>query len=317
MTSINQSALDQVIDCLRSEFKEVTVHEGLLHDYLGMNLDFTQEGKVKIDMSGYIKKVLSANNITSSAKSPTSSNFSFDPPEDSPTLPEAAMKSLHSTSAQLLYIASNARPDILFPVSYLTTRVGKYSEWDQEIAMHLLRYLNGTIEKCLTLCIPDTKNITITLFADSSFHTHSDGKSHSGACVSMGSGFVCWKSSKQSLTTKSSTKAELVAVSDQSALLFHAEKFLKGQGIIAEKKIIYQDNLSTIQLLKNKKSSSQRTAHINTKYFFLREKIEAKEIDIRHMPSAQMTADILTKSLQGRTYHHLSNMILGECFNNY
>ena len=154
------------------------------------------------------------------------------------------------------------------------------------------------------------------IFADSSFHTHSDGKSHSGACVSMGSGFVCWKSSKQSLTTKSSTKAELVAVSDQSALLFHAEKLLKGQGIIAEKKIIYQDNLSTIQLLKNKKSSSQRTAHINTKYFFLREKIEAKEIDIRHMPSAQMTADILTKSLQGRTYHHLSNMILGECFNN-
>ena len=86
----------------------------------------------------------------------------------------------------------------------------------------LIPFVSIKCGKCLTLCIPDTKNITITLFADSSFHTHSDGKSHSGACVSMGSGFVCWKSSKQSLTTKSSTEAELVAVSDQSALLFHA-----------------------------------------------------------------------------------------------
>ena len=312
MTSCNPSALNQIIDCMRSKFKEVTVHEGLLHDYLGMNLEFRQDGKVKIDMCGYIRKVLSANNISTTAKSPTSSNFSFNHPEDSPTLSESSMKSLHSTSAQLLYIASNARPDILFPVSYLTTRVGKYSEWDQEVAIHILRYLNGTINRCLTLCIPDTKNVTISLFADSSFHTHSDGKSHSGACISMGSGFVSWKSSKQSLTTKSSTEAELVAVSDQSALLFHAEKFLKGQGIIPTKKIIYQDNLSTIQLLKNKKSSSQRTAHINTKYFFLREKIEAKDIDIMHMPTAQMTADILTKSLQGRVYHYLSNLILGE-----
>ena len=83
-----------------------TVHEGLLHDYLGMNLDFSQEGKVKIDMSGYIKKVLSANNITSSAKSPTSSNFSFDPPEDSPTLSEAAMKSLRFVTDLGILLAS-------------------------------------------------------------------------------------------------------------------------------------------------------------------------------------------------------------------
>ena len=313
MTSLSQSALDQVIKCLRDEFKEVTVHEGLVHDYLGINLDFSEKGKVKLDMQSYINKVLSSNNITTSSKTPTTSNFTFNPTADSSLLSEEESKSLHSTSAQLLYIAANARPDILFPVSYLTTRVGKYTESDQLVARRILQYLHGTSDRIMTLCIPDTRKITISLFADSSFHTHSDGKSHSGACISMGSGYVCWKSSKQSLTTKSSTEAELVAVSDQSALLFQAERFLLAQGITPKSKIIYQDNKSTIQLLKNKRSSSQRTAHINTKYFFLREKYENKEIDIVHMPTDLMTADILTKALQGRVFHNQSRSILGEC----
>jgi hypothetical protein len=156
------------------------------------------------------------------------------------------------------------------------------------------------------------KNISIKLYVDSSFHTHADAKSHSGACLSLGNGFVCWKSSKQSLTTKSSTESELVAASDQSALLFHMEKFLKSQGHHIKEKIIYQDNVSTIRLLTYAHSSSQRTSHIDAKYFFLREHIESNDIVVTHMPTKLMVADILTKTLHGSTFKFLASSILGE-----
>jgi hypothetical protein len=222
------------------------------------------------------------------------------------------MPAMHTTSAQLLYIATRARPDILYPVSYLTTRVKKYTVHDRLVLTRILQYLYGTINFAMTLCIPDTKNITISLFVDSSFHSHADGKSHSGACLTLGSGFISWRSTKQSLTTKSSTEAELVAASDQSSMLFHMRNFLAGQGIRVKDSVLFQDNTSTISLLTNANSSSQRTAHINTKYFFLRENIESGDIKIIHMPTNDMIADILTKALQGGAFKFLVRKILGE-----
>ena len=204
----------------------------------------------------------------------------------------------------------------MFPVNYLTTRVGKYTNFDASVVEHILKYLNGSIDRSLVASIDDTKNVKIQLFIDSSFHTHADGKSHSGACLSLGSGFVCWKSSKQTLTTKSSTEAELVALSDQSSLLFHMTKFLKGQGIDVQEKTIYQDNSSTIKLLHDPRSSSLRTAHINSKYYFLREHIEDKSIKIKKKSTSDMVADILTKTLHGKEFNKLSNLILGDISSN-
>jgi hypothetical protein len=52
-------------------------------------------------------------------------------------------------------------------------------------------------------------------YVDASYGVHMDGKSHTGACIIIGdTGAVFNKSSKQSIVTKSSTKAELVAGSD-------------------------------------------------------------------------------------------------------
>jgi hypothetical protein len=34
-------------------FKDITVHEGLVHSYLGMTLDFTTLSSVKVTMEAY------------------------------------------------------------------------------------------------------------------------------------------------------------------------------------------------------------------------------------------------------------------------
>ena len=36
----------------------MTIHQGKVHEYLGMKLNYHKEGKVKIDMTGYLKKIL-------------------------------------------------------------------------------------------------------------------------------------------------------------------------------------------------------------------------------------------------------------------
>ena len=196
ITSRKREYIESILASLRNAFSgEVTAHFGTIHNYLGMCLDFSRKGKVSINMKGYISKILRNNNITSSAKTPTSGKINFKSDLDSPPLSPEEMKKIHSLSAQLSYIASRARPDISFPVAYLTTKVGKYTENDKSIAFHLLKYLHGSIDRVIMISIPNTKDIKH--FVDSSFYTHSDAKSHSGACLSLGNGFVCWKSSSK------------------------------------------------------------------------------------------------------------------------
>jgi hypothetical protein len=76
------------------------------------------------------------------------------------------------------------------------------------------------------------------------------------------------------------------------------------------KVVIHQDNLSTIKLIKNNKPLSQRTLHIDNKYFFLREKNELGLIDIVHTSTDKMLADMFTKPLNGSQFKFLRDKIL-------
>ena len=42
---------------------------------------------------------------------------------------------------------------------------------------------------------------------------------------------------------------------------------------------------------------SQKTKYINIRHYFIRDYINTKEIDLKHVPIGEMTADILTKPL--------------------
>ena len=42
---------------------------------------------------------------------------------------------------------------------------------------------------------------------------------------------------------------------------------------------------------------SQKTKHINIRYYFIRDYINTKEIDLKHVFIREITADILTKPL--------------------
>ena len=74
---------------------------------------------------------------------------------------------------------------------------------------------------------------------------------------------------------------------------------------------LYQDNMSAIALANKGRSTSARTRHIAIRYFFVKDRIDAGEIRVEHMPTGKMIADILTKPLQGDLFREMRAALLG------
>ena len=102
----------------------------------------------------------------------------------------------------------------------------------------------------------------------------------------------------------------MVTLSDAVSIAAYNVNFLKAQGydVCAELK---QDNTSTIKLAENGKSNSDRTKHINVRFFFVKQYLDDKVMKITHCPTKEMIADILTKPLQGEQFRVLRDMLLG------
>jgi hypothetical protein len=75
---------------------------------------------------------------------------------------------------------------------------------------------------------------------------------------------------------------------------------------------LYQDNQSAILLEKNGKASSgKRTKHINIRYFFVTDRIRAKELSVEWCPTGDMIGDFMTKPLQGALFRRFRDLLMG------
>ena len=76
---------------------------------------------------------------------------------------------------------------------------------------------------------------------------------------------------------------------------------------------IQQDNTSAIELERNGwKSSSKRTKHINVRYFYITDQLNAGDISrIIYKPTGDMESDYLTKVLQNKSFHTHHKTLMG------
>ena len=273
-------------DHLFAKFKEATFHEGDKHSYLGMTFDFSTAGEVHLTQEHYINELLDSVTIEGTAATPAASNLLN--VSESPLLPALLKDDFHSLTARLLYLAKRTRPDLLTAVSFLTTRTTAPTVADHKKLERAIKYLRGTPTLGLRF---KPSEINVTGFIDASFAVHVDYKSHTGLCVQLG-GTIFAKSTKQKINTKSSTEAELIGLSDSPS---H----------------VYQDNQSTMAMLKNGRShSASKARHINIRYFWAKDLVDSGQVDIDYMPTEDMLADILTKPLQGELFRKLRNLLL-------
>ena len=87
--------------------------------------------------------------------------------------------------------------------------------------------------------------------------------------------------------------------------------FLEAQGYEIKENIVFQDNMSAIQLEKNGLASAgKRSRHLNIRLFFMTDLIKRKELTVQYCPTEEMDADYMTKPTQGQTFVKFRNRTL-------
>ena len=83
----------------------LTVRKGKKHSYLGMILDYTEKGKVKIDMTEYIQEVLAklSNEYDGTAITPAASHL-FEVNDECKKLDHKQQEEFHHVVAQLIFL---------------------------------------------------------------------------------------------------------------------------------------------------------------------------------------------------------------------
>ncbi|GJV60784.1 retrovirus-related pol polyprotein from transposon TNT 1-94 [Tanacetum coccineum] len=115
----------------------------------------------------------------------------------------------------------------------------------------------------------------------------------------LSKGPISWRSHKQELTTTSTMMAEYVAcyhATSHAILLRNLISGLKVVDSISRPLILYCDNSLAVRF-SNSTSSTGAGLYLETKYLYVREKVEDNSIVIEYISTYDMLADPLTKCL--------------------
>jgi histone deacetylase 1/2 len=306
--STSIAALDFVEDIMRKAFKKITVKNEIKHDFLGMTFDYSEEGYVNITQSKYINEIIQIADVKRESENPAIPNL-FYVNENSPTLVEHERKKLHTLVCKAQYLANRTRPDILPVAHFLSRRVNRLTEEDKEKMVKMAEYLFHS--KQLGLRLGVIGDLRVTVYIDASYATHNDRKSQTGMCISFGCGAVYSSSKRQKINTKSACEAELVGLSDGLGIPIQLQNFLLTIGYKLPPILVMQDNTSTIFLATNGRSNSDATRHVDIRYFWMCDRIKRKQIELKHVVTLLMIADVLTKPVQGLLFVDLRSRLLG------
>ena len=288
------------------------ISRGKVHEYLGMTLDYSTPGEVKITMIPYVKemvKLFEQYDPTEKTATTPAADHLFQVRDDCADLSERQSTVFHNFVAKSLFLTKRARPDISTAVAFLTTRVKGPDDDDFKKLTRMIRYLRGTLE--LPLILKADSVPIVKWWVDGSHGVHPNMRGHTGGALSLGKGVPISGSLKQKLNTRSSTETELVAADDFMPMILWTNYFLDAQGFRTRGTVLYQDNKSAILLENNgTMSSSKRTRHLNIRYFFVTDRIRSKELSVEYCSTHDMIGDFFTKPLQGKLFLKFRSLIM-------
>ena len=231
---VEQDALDEFIKQLQNEFWEeqklqkLEADTGLVHNYLGLRMDYSYPGWVIFTMFDYLEDIIveSPDDLKprSNCKYPSNDKL-FHVDEESPSLSKADL--FHRMVARILYASQRARPDVAVTTAFLCSRVKSPTQEDYMKLGKLIGCIRDTIH--LPLVLGSDGREVLTWNIDASYAVHPDCKSHTGAAVTLGQGTFIPISSKKKIVSRSSTEAELIGVVDTLSFMMWAKLFFQEQ----------------------------------------------------------------------------------------
>ncbi len=110
---------------------------------------------------------------------------------------------------------------------------------------------------------------------------------------------------------KSSAEGELVGASDRLGKAIWCRNFLIWIGFTVPAIRLREDNKAVINLLLNGYSNSERTRHVDIRYFWIHDCVISGIVSIVWISSAQQLADSLSKPTVGKVFQVHFDVITG------
>ena len=229
LLSTDEEPLKEIEVYLKRKFQEIKCELTNEFSYLGMHITI-REDKVIISMKKFIDDFLKlyGNLSTRNYVTPTTMKF-CEIDMKAPLLGEKRKKIFHTIIAKLLYLSKRVRLDLLFSVTFLSTRVKSPTEDDWCKLVRIIGHLQAT--HTFYRVLRRQSNVPrLEHYVDAAFGVHSDGKSHTGSCIFWNDTCLSVSSTKQKMVAKDSTEAELIGLSDKLNDVLWMTEFLEGLG---------------------------------------------------------------------------------------
>lgn len=275
---------------LKSEFQIKDLGE--VKQFLGMRIS-RDEHSIRLDQEQYIDQLLKRFNMDEckSVATPLAENFDFSASNNQNSQNPLYQKLIGS----LMYLAVLTRPDICFSVSFLSQFNNCHSDYHWQCAKRILRYLKGTKKLSMKF---EKKDSDLIGYVDADWGSNKkDRKSYTGYVFKLAGASISWRSCKQKTVALSSTEAEYMALSEATKEAIYLRNLLEDLLGKLDCVLIYNDNQSAKKLAYNP-VLHDRSKHIDIRYHFVRDAVSDRIIEVKYLPTNDMIADILTKSLQ-------------------
>ena len=318
MTCVDKSAVLEMEQILRKTYGQFRTTQGLILPYLGCTWDYTETGFVKVLQTGMIQDLIQAREkthtdrgtkLTGNPNSPGAQHL-FDRTPDCERLSAEQAKINHTQVAILNYLANHGRPDMALVTGELCKRVKDPTTQEFGKLDRAVLWLQRTLNQPLRLGCNMPPKVTVSI--DAAFANRDKMKSTSGMCVTLGVGNFITSSKVQKLNSKSSTEAEIIAVSDGMNIPLWLVDFLFHQGYKKFPIRLEQDNQSCITLLTKGRSTAETTRFIEIRKFWVSDYIRTGAVEIVYVPTEDMTSDYFTKPLQGAVFTKMVKKIMGN-----
>ncbi|XP_019257850.1 PREDICTED: uncharacterized protein LOC109236082 [Nicotiana attenuata] len=204
---------------------------------------------------------------------------------------------------RLLYLTIT-RPDISFVVQCLSQFMHAPKTSHLEAALRVIRYLKKNLG--LGILMSSTGSNKLQAYCDADWAScPNTRKPVTDYMVTLGDSLISWKSKKQNTISRSSAEAEYMSLASTVAEIVWLVGLFSELGVSLTLPIpLYCDSKSAMQIVANP-VFHERTKHIDIDCHFIREKVQQGLVETVYLPSAEQSADLLTKGLSCIQHEHL------------
>ena len=314
-------------DSLKTSFMQdlatdfAVTNKGQLQYYLGMNCKVT-EGQVSLDQAKYIGELLAEFRLMDVYPATTPMLNTAVGVE--PSLTEAEHAQFRRMVGCLVYIMVMTRPDIAYAVSCVSRHMHAPQQGHMRACKRIYAYLAATRHHALTYSSHNTEMLT---YVDSNFGncTHT-GRSQSGMLTVMCGAALVWRSVRQPVVAQSTSEAEFIAMCEGAKELIYINQFIEETGIqqlqqpgpsyagvtahtdqhVVDAAVTHSDMLALVRMqgdnegaikMAQEGADTTRTRHVHRRYYFLRDLVRMKWLQVEQIRSSKNLADPLTKPL--------------------